>query len=414
MTDRSPRDQARRHGRQRHGRQRHGRQRHGRRRRGAAGIACLIAGVAWSAARPAEPLAWQPLPALPDALGVAGPFVGIHAGALIVAGGANFPVAAGEDRWAAPKRWHAATWVLPAAESQPSAWQAAAPLDRPLASGAVASIPQGVVCIGGDDGTAATAEVFLLTWDPAAGTLARRPLPRLPGPLTSAGAAAIGSVVYVAGGQHGPGLATAGAGFLRLDLSGLDRLGPGVPVPGLRWEPLPDVPGGPRSLPVVVAAGGPRPRVHVMSGRRRRDGGAANAIDALVDHHAFDPGDFRADQSGGWHRRADLPRPTMAGSAAPLGARHLIVVSGDDGALWEKTATLRDAHPGFPPFALRHDTVADVWEPLPAPPVHQLATPAVALADGFILVSGEVRPRWRSPATWRVTTGHTVPAATGR
>jgi len=109
----------------------------------------------------------------------------------------------------------------------------------------------------------------------------------------------------------------------------------------LDWQPLPDVPEGPRSLPVVVAAGGPRPRVHVMSGRRRRDGGAANAIDALVDHHAFDPGDFRADQSGGWHRRADLPRPMMAGS-------------------------------------------------------------------------GEVRPRWRSPATWRVTTGHTVPAATGR
>ena len=35
-------------------------------------------------------LDWRPLPDLPNELGVAGPFVGVHNGALIVAGGANF------------------------------------------------------------------------------------------------------------------------------------------------------------------------------------------------------------------------------------------------------------------------------------------------------------------------------------
>jgi len=380
--------------------------------RRAAGLACLIAGILGASSRAADRLEWRPLPALPDPLGVAGPFVGIHAGALIVAGGVNFPVAAGEDRWAVPKRWHAATWVLPAADSGPSAWQAAAPLDRPLASGAVASTPQGVVCIGGDDGTAASAEVFLLAWDAAAGRLARRPLPPLPAPLTAAGAAAIGSVVYVAGGQESPALASAGAGFFRLDLTDHGASGPGGSAATLRWETLPDVPGGPRSLPVVVAAGGPRPRIHVMSGRRQRGGGRADAIDALVDHQAFDPGDYRADRTRGWRPRADLPRPTMAGSAAPVGPRHLVVVSGDDGALWDRTASLRDAHPGFAPFTLRYDTATDAWQPLPAPPVHQLATPAVALGDGFVLVSGEVKPRHRSPAAWRVTPGGSAPDTT--
>ncbi len=36
-------------------------------------------------------LAVKALPDLPDPIGVAGPFVGVHNDALIVAGGANFP-----------------------------------------------------------------------------------------------------------------------------------------------------------------------------------------------------------------------------------------------------------------------------------------------------------------------------------
>ena len=45
-------------------------------------------------------LRWSDLPALPpgagqtEQIGVAGPFAGVHGGALIVAGGANFPQAA--------------------------------------------------------------------------------------------------------------------------------------------------------------------------------------------------------------------------------------------------------------------------------------------------------------------------------
>ena len=34
---------------------------------------------------------WEQLPNIPNQLGVAGPITGIHNGALLVAGGANFP-----------------------------------------------------------------------------------------------------------------------------------------------------------------------------------------------------------------------------------------------------------------------------------------------------------------------------------
>jgi hypothetical protein len=93
----------------------------------------------------------------------------------------------------------------------------------------------------------------------------------------------------------------------------------------------------------------------------------------------------------------------MAGSAVAAGAAHIVVVSGDDGALWERTAILRDAHPGFARRALAYGAAADRWTALAAPPVNQLATPAVPVTDGFILVSGEVKPRHRSPAAWRVS-----------
>ena len=57
-------------------------------------------------------LTWEPLPALPDPLGVAGPFVGTHGNALIVAGGANFTTADAADLWEVPKRWQADAFVL--------------------------------------------------------------------------------------------------------------------------------------------------------------------------------------------------------------------------------------------------------------------------------------------------------------
>ncbi|MEM8970343.1 MAG: hypothetical protein AAGE93_28260, partial [Bacteroidota bacterium] len=59
-------------------------------------------------------LGWDSLPPLPsmtgqaDALGIAGPFVGVHQDALIVAGGANFE----KPYWQSEKSWHSDIWVF--------------------------------------------------------------------------------------------------------------------------------------------------------------------------------------------------------------------------------------------------------------------------------------------------------------
>src|SRR6185312_16330999 len=55
-------------------------------------------------------LNWKQLPPLPDRLGFAAPFAGVSSGALIVAGGANFP---GAMPWeGGQKAWHDSIFVL--------------------------------------------------------------------------------------------------------------------------------------------------------------------------------------------------------------------------------------------------------------------------------------------------------------
>src|SRR6185369_2510250 len=92
----------------------------------------------------AEPLVWKALPPLPDALGVAGAFAGESGGALLVAGGANFP---DKMPWEGGKKvWHDTVWVL---ERPDGAWREAGRLPRPLGYGVSVTHHGSVVCVGG-------------------------------------------------------------------------------------------------------------------------------------------------------------------------------------------------------------------------------------------------------------------------
>jgi solute:Na+ symporter, SSS family len=70
-------------------------------------LACVPTLLAQQALIAMVKLEWTALPDLPNELGVAGPFVGVHNGALVVAGGANFnrPV------WDNPKTWLDDVWI---------------------------------------------------------------------------------------------------------------------------------------------------------------------------------------------------------------------------------------------------------------------------------------------------------------
>lgn len=376
-------------------------------------ILVMVVGGRAGAAAAAEVsrLAWSALPPLPDPIGVAGPFVGTHEDAVIVAGGANFAAAESPDLWTAPKRWHAAVHVLTTAPpSSPGAATAAAPtpcatspcvwssghaLDRPAAYGASVTTPDGVACIGGDDGERVFAEAFLLRWDPRRRAVERRPLPPLPAARTAAAAGRVGDLVYVVGGQGGLGLDSACDDCWRLD-----------PAAGA-WERLPAIPGGPRAfaLAAVQTLDGEE-RLYVIGGRRQREGvtGPAGVV-PLADVQEFSPRRHAADPRAGWRGMRAAPVPLMAGAAAPLADGTIAVLAADDGALVPRQAADPESvktHPGFPRQAWAFDPAADAWCDLGPTPANQVTTPAVAWRGGVVIASGETRPRVRTPAAWHV------------
>lgn len=351
---------------------------------------CLVSAVLFSAGAVtclADPgwMNWTALPPLTLQGGVAGPFTGISGNVLIAAGGTDFPVAEGEDRWAVSKVWHDEACVLPLSEG--AVWQSGFRLSRPVAHGASVSTPEGVVCIGGNDEKSVFSRVFILCFEN--GQLREIELPDLPRPCASGSAVLIGNTIYLAGGQSSSDPRSAMTNFWSLDLS-LQASG----GDSFRWIELPAWPGPERAFNLTLAQhNGFETCVYVMSGRRMLPDGRA---EALRDVWEFSP------SRKTWKRRADSPVPLMAATGTAVGQSHLFVISGDDGALMDRVNELKDAHPGFPRQAWAFHTITDTWTGAGEIPCNQVSTSAVRNGDRLLLLSGEIRPRVRTPHCWSI------------
>lgn len=352
------------------------------------------------------------LPELPPAVGQtrqagqAAPFAGVHGDALMVGGGANFPVAMPWDGGA--KAWWDDVFVL---ERGASAWLAGKniKLPRPLAYGFSFSTPEGVVCVGGCDATQCYRDAFLFAWDARRKELTTTALPPLPAALAFMAGAQIGSTIYVLGGQQEmkPGAATRA--FWSLDLAKRGRAGE------FKWEELPAWPGPARVVPVAAALGG---RVFLFSGREPQPGRLASI---LADAFAYDPA------ARAWRRLSAPPRAMMAATAAAV-ADEIWIFGGDDGktftrlealdleiaarrgrnespdALLAEKRKILETHGGFARDVLAYHPGRDAWRvaaqsPQPLP----VTTIAVPWSGGLVLPSGEVRPGVRTTAVLRVT-----------
>lgn len=364
----------------------------------------------------ASHLKWEALPDLPDAIGVAGPFVGVHNDALIVAGGANFALPDAADLWELPKVWHDDAWVL-VQKGDAYEWVSGFKLDKPVAYGAVVSTPRGVVCIGGNTGDTTYREVSLLSWDAQAKKLTQTELPSLPKPCAFGAAALIGDTVYVAGGQEDGPLSSATANFWRLDLS----------KPNAAWETLPAWPGPVRAFNITVAQhNGYEQCIYVIGGRRQdTEVEGIKGIIPMGDVYEFRPSRYDAaafdaktgvysgtdDHAEPWRKRSEAPQPMMAGTAAPVGQSHVFVVAGASGRLLKKIAddeSFAKQHPGFDKKAWSYHTITDTWTDGGVTGGNQVTTPATKWGDSIILASGEVRPRVRTNKVWRITTERTA------
>jgi N-acetylneuraminate epimerase len=318
---------------------------------------------------------WTRLASLPDNEGFAGSFAGESNGALLVAGGANFP---GKKPWDGGKKvWHDHVFVL---ESPGKEWKDAGKLARPLGYGASVSWNGSLICAGGSDQDRHYADVFRLDW--RNGKLMTTMLSPLPKPVANCSGAIVGDVLFVAGGLETPDSTTTMSSVWILDLGSKEP----------RWNAIEDCPGSGRMLAVASGfdqkfwlVGG----VDLFVGR---DGKVERRC--LRDAYCFDPGT-------GWKRIADLPHAVVAApSPAPTDATGFYVLGGDD---CSQLSTPPDKHRGFYTTVLHYDLTTEKWSKAGEVIEPRVTVPCVRWNKSWIVPSGEVRPGVRSPEVWSWT-----------
>jgi N-acetylneuraminate epimerase len=320
---------------------------------------------------------WDRLPDLPGKLGVAGAFAGVSNGALIVAGGANFPQ--GMPWQGGKKVWRDAVWVW---REGALAFTEAGKLPRPLAYGVSCSTYFGTVaCIGGCDEERHYGDTFQLRWEE--GKLSRTDLPPLPIPLAYACAAADETSIWVCGGAQEPGEKRASN---RVFVLRFMEAGP-------RWHEQPALPGKPRILAVAARAAN---ALYVMGGA------ALEEISPGKIERVYLRDCWRYTDDLGWKQMPDLPKPiAAAASPAPIVDGRILVIAGDDGSRRNFQPVAQ--HPGFGSSILAFDLKTDRWSESGNSPAPRATLPCVAWGNAFLFPSGEVRPGVRSPEIWRLT-----------
>lgn len=344
----------------------------------------MIATASIAAARSlgveAGDLHWSQLPSLPDRLGVAGAFAGVSGGALLVAGGANFP---DKMPWEGGKKvWHKKAYAL---RDTNGVWQAAGALPRPLAYGVSLTTPRGVLCVGGSDSERHYADAFLLVYSRR--KVKVKPLPPLPVALAYGAGALAGHLAVVTAGSDQPGEQSALNRFFALDLA----------HPKAGWKELPACPGEARILPVAGAAQG----AFYLAG-----GAALRPVNGQV-KRVYLRDSWRFTPDGKWERLADLAKPCVAGpTPAPVVDSTMLLVGGDDGSLAGFQPV--DKHPGFPRAIQALQLRTGRWSQWGEVPASRATLPVVEWNGLFVLPSGEMRPGVRSPEVWtfRVNASH--------
>ena len=371
-------------------------------------------------------LQWSNLPDLPDKIGVAGPFAGVHLNpedtqneVLIVAGGANFSVPEDENLWELPKRYHDKAWILKRRKDDTGdyryEWMSGFKINQPLAYGASVSSEFGVVCIGGEDGKEAHSDVFLLSWDTETEMLKQTSLPSLPEPVHGCSAAMIGNAIYVAGGMSLTGsgsLASATKNFWSLDMT---LYGDSSGADEFVWKKVLPWPGSERAMAVAVSQhNGFDQCLYLLSGRRALAPDEENseaiklsdeeALLPLRDVYEFCPAKYDAtaydsqtgEYTGGrgkeqpWRKRTDAPFAFMAGAGAAIGQSHIFILAGADGSNLREVFDRRKIamkdyeHPGFSKHRLAYHTITDTWVQAGDSPSNQVTTPAVKWGEGII------------------------------
>lgn len=326
---------------------------------------------------------WNTLAPLPDSTGFAGSFAGVANGALLIAGGSNFPD--GGAPWkGTPKKWYDKIFALDNKDGQ---WKEVGRLPVPLGYGVSASTDNGLVIVGGSNEQGHVANVWRLRYNN--GTIETDTLPSLPFTLANTCGALMDNKIYVAGGLVAPDSPATSHAFLMLDLS----------LPDSGWQTLPAWPGPSRMLAVAGATNG---RFYLFSGTELVN----SQRQYLQDAYAYAP-------DSGWSTLASLPRAAVAApSPAYYSGATWLIFGGDDGAMASKGSELKEKHPGFSDTIWQYNIANNEWQA--AGKIHTekkedavthpnnstwapVTTSMVEWNGQLVFPGGEVRPATRTP-----------------
>ena len=308
------------------------------------------------------------LPQLPQP--IAGHFVGVHAGRLVVAGGTCWS----KPKWeGGEKRWTPAIYTLGPSET---GWRKSGEQTEPLAYGGAVSTSAGVVCIAGQGPAAASASVHLLFWDGS--RVKQRRLADLPEPRMVLGAALSGNSIFAVGGQLSPQATAAAVTIWELEA-------PDGEWHRARWRAAPPIPGAGRILPAVAPCKG---GFCVASGASLLEGPSGGSQrEYLLDG-------FRCKRGTGWSPLPSLPAPVVAAPACSDASGRFLVFGGDDGVLASKGPELGPRHPGFRRAVLRLED--GHWREIASLPESLVTTGIAQWRGSLVIPGGEDRPGSRS------------------
>lgn len=347
---------------------------------------------------------WQIIDSLPTPnIGVAGAFSGVHNGAILVAGGANFP---NGMPWEGGKKQYSNEIFVYTKNKNSNLIRHHQSFNLPekVAYGASVSTPKGIVCIGGENEMGASNKAFLMQWDKEKQQVFIQNLTDLPLPLTNASATIISNTIYVVGGESDNKTTQS---FLSLDIND-DKAA---------WKILPNLP-KPISHTVVAAHfKGKNKGIYVMGGRAKTPSGISDLYDST---YKFDL------KQNIWTPLSKINdeqqnTPLTAGTGSAIGTHYIVLFGGDKGETFHQVETLLAAingekdeakkqtliqqknqllasHPGFSKDILLYDTQTDKWTKIGKMPFETpVTTSAFKCKNRVFIPSGEIKAGVRTP-----------------
>lgn len=351
-------------------------------------------------------ISWNTLSEMPPAIedsvqyGLAGVLAGSFNGKIIIAGGSNF---ADKFPWlGGPKLYYDDIFILTSDKNDSLKWELPkAKLPYKMAYSASVSTKDAIYCFGGEDFTQPFKSAFKIYFEN--NRLQIKELPQLQFAVSNAGAAIIGSKIFVAGGNDSTG---ATKHFQMLNLSDTEK----------GWTVLPELPEAESHAVVVTQLDGKEDCIYVFGGRHKT--GVTSTF--LSNIQKYSPSENSWTKVGVLQIEGQKEFGLSAGTGIAFGKQYILLFGGDKGVNFNRTERFNNAietetdsikkqktvtnkiksltnHPGFGKSILCFNTRTGKLEKLgEIPGLSQVTTTAFLWNGKVIIPGGEVRPGVRT------------------